>query len=37
VNKDEFKETVMKNVSVESLGYRKSDYDKIQALKSEGM
>jgi hypothetical protein len=27
----------MKNVSLESLGYRKSDYDKIQALKSEGL
>jgi TRAP-type C4-dicarboxylate transport system substrate-binding protein len=37
VNKDEFKEAVMKNVSLESLGYRKADYDKIQALKSEGL
>jgi tripartite ATP-independent transporter DctP family solute receptor len=37
VNKDDFKQTVMKNVSVESLGYRQADYDKIQALKSEGM
>jgi len=37
VNKDEFKDAVMKNVSLESLGYRKSDYDKIQTLKSEGL
>ena len=37
VNKDEFKEAVMKNVTLESLGYRKADYDKIQALKSEGL
>ncbi len=37
VNKDEFKDAVMKNVSLESLGYRKADYDKIQALKSEGL
>jgi hypothetical protein len=27
----------MKNVTLESLGYRKADYDKIQALKSEGL
>lgn len=37
VNKDEFKEAVMKNVSLESLGYRKADFDKIQALKSDGL
>ncbi len=37
VNKDDFKEAVMKNVTLESLGYRKADYDKIQALKSEGL
>lgn len=37
VNKDEFKDAVMKNVTIESLGYRKADYDKIQALKSEGL
>lgn len=37
VNKDEFKDAVMKNVTLESLGYRKADYDKIQALKSEGL
>ncbi len=37
VNKDEFKDAVMKNVSLESLGYRKADYEKIQALKSEGL
>jgi len=28
---------VMKSVSLESLGYRKADYDKIQALKAEGL
>jgi tripartite ATP-independent transporter DctP family solute receptor len=37
VNKDEFREAVMKNVTFESLGYRKADYDKIQAMKSEAM
>jgi tripartite ATP-independent transporter DctP family solute receptor len=37
VNKDEFREAVMKNVTFESLGYRKADYDKIQAMKSEGL
>ncbi len=37
VNKDEFREAVMKNVTFESLGYRKTDYDKIQAMKSEGL
>ncbi|WP_406600823.1 sialic acid TRAP transporter substrate-binding protein SiaP [Microvirga rosea] len=37
VNKDEFKEAVMKNVTLESLGYRKADFDRIQALKSEAM
>lgn len=37
VNKDEFKDAVMKSVTLESLGYRKADYDKIQALKSEGL
>jgi tripartite ATP-independent transporter DctP family solute receptor len=37
VNKDDFKDAVMKNVTLESLGYRKADYDKIQALKSEGL
>lgn len=35
VNKDEFKEAVLKNVSLESLGYRKSDYERIQAIKSD--
>jgi tripartite ATP-independent transporter DctP family solute receptor len=34
VNKDEFKDVVLKNVTFESLGYRKADYDKIQAIKS---
>lgn len=37
VNKDEFRDVVMKNVNLESLGYRKADYDKIQALKSQGL
>jgi tripartite ATP-independent transporter DctP family solute receptor len=36
-NKDDFKQAVLKNVSFESLGYRKADYDKIQAIKSDGM
>ncbi len=35
VNKDEFKETVLKNVSFEQFGYRKADYDRIQAIKSD--
>jgi TRAP-type C4-dicarboxylate transport system substrate-binding protein len=33
VDKAEFKETVMKNVSFEQYGYRKSDWDRIQAIK----
>ncbi len=37
VNKDEFRDAVMKNVTFESLGYRKADWDKIQAMKSEGL
>jgi hypothetical protein len=35
VNKDDFKENVLKNVTFESFGYRKSDYDKIQSIKSD--
>ena len=35
VDKEDFKQNVLKNVTFESLGYRKSDYDKIQAIKSE--
>ncbi|WP_046866016.1 sialic acid TRAP transporter substrate-binding protein SiaP [Microvirga massiliensis] len=35
VDKDDFKQTVLKNVSFESFGYRKSDYDRIQAIQSE--
>jgi tripartite ATP-independent transporter DctP family solute receptor len=35
VNKDEFKETVLKNVPFEQFGYRKADYDRIQAIKSD--
>jgi TRAP-type C4-dicarboxylate transport system substrate-binding protein len=33
VDKDDFKNAVMKNVTFESFGYRKSDFDKIQAIK----
>ena len=35
VDKEDFKQNVLKNVSFESFGYRKPDYDKIQAIKSE--
>ena len=35
VDKNDFKETVLKNVTFESFGYRKADYDRIQAIKSE--
>jgi tripartite ATP-independent transporter DctP family solute receptor len=35
VNKDDFKEAVLKNVSFESFGYRKADYDRIQAIPSQ--
>ena len=35
VNTEDFKEAVLKNVSFESFGYRKADYDRIQAIKSE--
>jgi tripartite ATP-independent transporter DctP family solute receptor len=35
VNKDEFRDTVMKNVSFESFGYRKADWDAIQAIKTD--
>jgi tripartite ATP-independent transporter DctP family solute receptor len=34
VNKDEFRDAVMKNVTFESFGYRKADWDKIQAIKT---
>ncbi|MGJ4929140.1 sialic acid TRAP transporter substrate-binding protein SiaP [Bradyrhizobium sp. HKCCYLS2038] len=33
VNKDEFREAVMKAISFESFDYRKSDWDRIQAVK----
>ncbi len=33
VNKDEFRDTVIKNVSFESFDYRKADWDRIQAVK----
>src|SRR3954469_40938 len=33
VNKDDFKEAVMKNVTFESFDYRKSDWERIQAVK----
>ncbi|MEK0083988.1 sialic acid TRAP transporter substrate-binding protein SiaP [Benzoatithermus flavus] len=32
VSKDEFKEAVMKNVTFEQFGYRKADWERIQAL-----
>jgi tripartite ATP-independent transporter DctP family solute receptor len=34
INKAEFLEAVQKNVSFESFGYRKADWEKIQAVKS---
>ncbi len=34
VNTDDFKNAVLKNVTLESLGYRKTDYDRIQAIKT---
>jgi tripartite ATP-independent transporter DctP family solute receptor len=34
VDKDEFKNAVLKNVTFEQFGYRKSDFDKIQAIKT---
>ena len=34
VDKEDFKQTVLKNVAFEQFGYRKSDYDRIQAIKS---
>ena len=33
VDKADFRETVLKNVSFESFGYQKADWDKIQAIK----
>ena len=33
VNKDEFRDAVMKSISFESFDYRKSDWDRIQAVK----
>jgi TRAP-type C4-dicarboxylate transport system substrate-binding protein len=33
VDTDDFKNTVLKNVTFESFGYRKADWDKIQAVK----
>lgn len=35
IDKEDFKQNVLKSVSFESFGYRKSDYDKIQAIRSE--
>jgi tripartite ATP-independent transporter DctP family solute receptor len=35
VDKEDFKQNVLKSVTFESFGYRKSDYDKIQTIKSE--
>ncbi len=34
VNKDEFKETVLKNVAFEQFGYRKAEWERIQAVKA---
>ena len=34
VNKDDFKNAVLKNVTFESFGYRKADCDRIQAIKT---
>jgi TRAP-type C4-dicarboxylate transport system substrate-binding protein len=33
VDKDDFRDTVLKNVTFESFGYQKADWDKIQAIK----
>ena len=33
VNKDEFRDTVLKNVSFETFDYRKADWERIQAVK----
>jgi len=33
VDKNEFRDTVLKNVTFESFGYQKADWDKIQAIK----
>jgi tripartite ATP-independent transporter DctP family solute receptor len=35
VDKEDFKQNVLKNVTFESFGYRKADYDRIQSIKSE--
>ena len=34
VDKEDFKATVLKNVAFETFGYRKADYDKIQAIRT---
>src|SRR3954449_883649 len=34
VDKEDFKNTVLKNVTFESFGYRKADWDRIQAIKT---
>ena len=33
VNKDEFRDTVLKTVSFETFDYRKADWERIQAVK----
>ena len=33
VDKTSFKDAIMKNVSFESMGYSKADWDKIEAIK----
>jgi len=35
VDKEDFKQNVLKSVTFESFGYRKADYDRIQDIKSE--
>ena len=37
VDTNDFRDTVMKNIPFESFGYRKADWDRIQAIKSDGM
>ena len=33
VNKDDFKNNIVQKISMESMGYRKADWDAIQAVK----
>jgi hypothetical protein len=34
VDKEEFKDAVMKSVPLEQFGYRKADWERIQAVKA---